>query len=224
MLEKEKYDYQNKEHVKAICELHRELLPDSLIHKLGDLFMSKFYYNKLPKDKLIDVFLYKWNGKYISFTSSTNKPFTFLETAKKKYFFLILFILFISIIRKPSRIKIVPLPGRFGHTDDILLEKNLKKLKEEYGDKMGEFISFGVLKEYREKIDPQSQLQIPQIVVRDIFAHFREQKKTCFLGIVLKKNVNSLKFFEKFGIGYLFEESEMKESVIIKFYARENQI
>ena|ERR1017187_6879834 len=37
----------NKEHVKAVCNLHLKLLPESILSKLGYLFFSKFYNTKL---------------------------------------------------------------------------------------------------------------------------------------------------------------------------------
>ena len=60
-------DYTNKEHVKVICDLHKELLPESLLPKMGKFFMSKFYYAVMTKEGWLDGYLYKHNGKYIAF-------------------------------------------------------------------------------------------------------------------------------------------------------------
>lgn len=46
-------DYKNKEHICAVTKLHTELLPESVVSQLGNLFMKKFYYTRLTKDGLI---------------------------------------------------------------------------------------------------------------------------------------------------------------------------
>jgi len=54
-------DWKNEEHVNAVSLLHMKLLPESILSKLGLEFLCKFYYSKLCKENLIEVYLYKMN-------------------------------------------------------------------------------------------------------------------------------------------------------------------
>ena len=100
-------DWKNKEHVNAVCKLHSELLPESILSKMGNLFLSKFYYSKLIKEKLIEVYLYQLNGEFVGFISCTNEPYTFMKSGQKKYLFLILSLMGISVLLKPSRLSLI---------------------------------------------------------------------------------------------------------------------
>jgi hypothetical protein len=209
MIERIDFDYNNSEHIKAVCHLHALLLPDSLIPQLGNIFMSKFYYKKLPEDGLINVYLYKQDGVYIGFFSGTNFPFTFMEEGRKRHFLLLSFILLISILLKPSRIKIINKPAKI--TESSFLDD----FKKEYGDKIAYFLSFGVLEEYRNLKDPLSKLKIPDLIMTHVFDHFKAQNKNHFMGIARKDNLKALLLYKKYD--GVFYSNKNDESIYIKW-------
>lgn len=99
--------WNDKKHIETVSNLHMKLLPESVLSKLGYLFLSKFYYIKLTKNNLIDVYLYKQSEEYVGFISCTNKPLYFIEEVIRKEFFLLIWFVWLSIILKPQSLVIL---------------------------------------------------------------------------------------------------------------------
>ena len=55
-------DPNDSESVYQVAQLHKELLTDSPIPKLGDLFMTEFYYKRRISADLINSLVYKHNS------------------------------------------------------------------------------------------------------------------------------------------------------------------
>jgi len=218
MIEQIPYDYTNKEHVKVICDLHKELLPESLLPKMGKFFMSKFYYAVMTKEGWLDGYLYKHNGKYIAFFTGTDVPFTFLQEARKKYFWRISFVTIVALLTKPSRIKYLTQKSRITSDTDSKVSGDLNALKDKYQSKIGEFVSFGVVKDYRRFEDEATKLKVPHLIMNQVFGHFREHNKICFIGVVMKSNINAIKFYEKYNTSYEIVEGDPSESFVMTYF------
>ena len=201
--------WDNKEQIKAVSHLQMKLLPESILSQLGYLFLSKFYYSKLPKHKLIDVYLYKEKEDYVGFISCTNKPFTFMKEGLKNNFFLIISILIISIILKPSRLLIL-----FKFIFETRKDKLMINYQNKYGNKMGEFLSFGVLKDYRRIIDDTEKVSIPNVLMVLVSTHFRANNIKYALLRILDTNLVAIKFYKKHS-GVVFPSEKPNQVVII---------
>lgn len=200
-------NWNDKEHIKAVSNLHIKLLPESILSKLGYLFLSKFYYAKLTKHNLIDVYLYKQKEEYAGFISCTNKPFTFMGEGKKKNFLFIIALLGLLIVLSPNKLKC------------LLKMKNdfsLDNLQKKFGDDIGQFLSFGVLEDYRKSIDPTEEITVPNVLMKLVSSHFKINNKKCFFLMVLKTNVTAIKFYEKH-CGTIITSDNKNESVTVKF-------
>jgi len=199
----------DKEHIKAVSSLHMKLLPESILSKLGFLFLSKFYYPKLIKNKSIEGYLYKQEKDYVGFIVCTNRPFNFMGEGIKKYFLQIILILTISIILNPRRIKTLL---------DYLLKTNkdslMKKMQINYGNKMGEFLSFGVLENFRKNIDSSEKISIPNVLMKLVSRHFEINNKQYALLRILKTNTRAIQFYQKHA-GVIHPTENPDEVVII---------
>lgn len=193
-------DYKIKKHIVAASWLHSELLPDSPIHKLGWNFMTKFYYNILVKDGLIICDLYKHNGRYLGFLSYTKRPFSFMREGKNKNFLYLLYILMISVITRPSRIKVL--------LDMLKVSSRRNRNVEEDG--VVEFLSFGVLKPYRHILDQESGLRIADLLFQNGIEFFKNEgcKKVIF-SIIKKDNEGIFTFYRFYGVSFI-EDTEKK--------------
>lgn len=202
-------EWDNAEHIRAACHLHRTLLPESILSKLGNLFLSKFYYSILVKEGLIDVYLYKQGNAYAGFIACTNSPFTFMDTGKKKHFLRIVLILMLSIALQPARLI---------HLTKMKNDPSLASLQKTYGNGIGQFLSFGVLEEYRKVIDQELQLSIPAALIKQVGLHFRNAGKKHYFLLVLKTNIAAKRFYDKHQ-GVALDSNTDSESMVYKFDA-----
>ncbi|MFA6922792.1 MAG: hypothetical protein WC223_00925 [Bacteroidales bacterium] len=204
--------WDNKEHVKAVSNLHIKLLPESILSKLGYLFLSKFYYSKLTKNNLIEVYLYKQNEEYVGFGSCTNKPFTFMKEGMRKYFILVFVLLGIIMVSKPNRI-ILFLKFLLKMKKDTLLGKLQQN---EYCYKMGEYLSCGVLENFRKSIDPIEKISIPNVILKTVIAHFKINNIQNILGRILKTNDRAIKFYQKHSVIFIQSDNPNEVAIIIQ--------
>lgn len=200
-----KLDCDNEDHINAISFLHKELLPESKVSELGAFFLKKFYYNTLVKDKLIDCYLYKFNDKFVGFISCTDMPFDFMRIGVKKNLCRLIFVTAVTLIQNPFRIKTL---------FKIISEKISGQVKNKLHDN-GQFMSFGVLEEYRMIKDGETNLTIPHVMMRKVFEHFREKNINSFFLLVLTSNERAIRFYNKYNC--LVLDKHFGESSIIKF-------
>jgi len=211
-------NWKNKEQVEAVSRLHMKLLPESVLSKLGFLFLSRFYYKILVKDKFIEVYLYKLKGEYVSFISCSNKPFTFMSEGIKKHFILISILLGVSIITNPRRLKVLlNMKSEFSK-----YSSKIDFLQREYDENVGGFLSFGalvtsgVLEYYRENINSIKDVSIPDVMMCLVLSHFKSNGKKCFFLMAIKTNFMAIKLYKKY-LGSLPFIDDENESVVIKF-------
>ena len=211
-------DWKNKEHVNAVCKLHAVLLPESILSKMGNLFLSKFYYSKLIKEKLIEVYLYQLNGEFVGFISCTNEPYTFMKSGQKKYLFLILSLMGISVLLKPGRLSLILSMGK----DLSKYETTLNDFQNEFGDKMGYLVSFGVLmnnnvlESYRQNIDNIQEVGISSVLLNFTADHFKFNNKSHYYLMTLKVNNKAIKLYKKH-LGVFIDSDENNESYVVKY-------
>lgn len=193
------------EHIKAVSSLHKILLPESKVSQLGQFFLKHFYYKKLINKNLIDAYLYKIDDKFVGFIVCTDFPYTFMKKGIEKNIFYLSFVLLIAILLNPLRIKILMqmIKGTFPD-----------KIKNILGENIGQFMSFGVLEEYRRTIDKETELSIPKVMMKKVFEHFAEKNKENFFLMVLKSNINAIKFYEKHD-GVLLDECIDESNLVI---------
>jgi ribosomal protein S18 acetylase RimI-like enzyme len=200
---------ENKEHIKVVSKLHIKLLPESILSQFGYLFLSKFYYPILTKYNLIDVYVYRYGNEYVGFISNTNYPYTFIREGMKKGFSKILGVMSMSILRKPVRLFLL-LDFIIKSKKDVLLET----LQNKYGNKMGEFLSFGVLENYRKCVDPIDDITIPHVLMRLMITHFKANNIHYCLLRIRKTNERAIKFYHKYGV-VIIPSNNLNQVVII---------
>ena len=199
-----KLDPSNKEHINAVSKLHLILLPESIVSRLGHIFLSNFYYKILTKMNLMDVYLYKINNNYVGFIACTDYPFTFMKNGMKGNFIRLSIILMISILLKPSRLGLL-----LKMKDDI----NLDSVKQKNVESVGQFMSFGVLGKHRKYVDDFTGLTISNVLMKSVFSHFINRKKSMFFLLVLKTNENAIAFYKKYH-GVILLNADSKSNIV----------
>lgn len=201
--------WDDQEQVRAVCDLHIKLLPESVLSKLGHLFLSKFYYRELVKSALIDVYLYRRQGAYAGFISCTNRPFTFMRKGMKEHFLLILVLLIAAVARNPARLLTL-----LGYLALVKKDKLMGALKEQYGDQMGEFLSFGVPEEFRKCNDEVENKTIPNVLMELVSTHFGANGIRYALLRILPANTRAIRFYHKHS-GYVIPSDNPNEVVML---------
>lgn len=194
-----KCDYKNEEHRIAAAKLHEQLLHGSLLSELGFRFMAKFYYNRLIRDGFVTCDLYEYENRYVGWILYTKYPFTFMEKGMKKNFLYLSLILLVSLIRKPSRIKVFWKLNRFNAIRS-------SKMINDQG--VGEYLSFGVLEEYRNIRDKVTGLKISKLLFDNSIEYFRDEGYNKMLLFVERQNKRAMRFYEQYDIYDIAEGNE----------------
>jgi hypothetical protein len=171
--------------VEGVSKLHHQLLEESPIAQLGNEFMTKFYYSKLVETGLIRCDLYVHKGNCAGFIAYTKYPFTFMAKGLNQFFICLTFLLIKSIILNPYRLKVI----------FQVMRQNRKR--QSFGNecKIGEVLSFGVLKDYRGLKDGINSLRISHLLFRNTMEYFRNEGYRKLQVCVKKDNKKALKFY-----------------------------
>jgi len=208
-------DPDNKAHVHAAAHLHATLLPESPIACLGHSFMTLFYYSKLVKDGLVQGYLYSYQNKYVGFAVCTTKPFSFIQAGKKKHFIYLLMVLLLSFIKKPTRLFTMI---------KIAKGKQISTPKLIHAEKpIGQFLSFGVLSEYRQVKDEDSQQSVSVALMTTIVEYFRERGFASFFLHVVKQRLSAVDFYKAWN-GHFEDNPYDHESYIVTFDLADQQV
>jgi ribosomal protein S18 acetylase RimI-like enzyme len=90
----------------------------------------------------------------------------------------------------------------------------MEKLQKEYGNKMGEFLSFGVLEDYRKIIDPVENDRIPNVLMKLVFTHFKTNNIKYSVLRILATNERAIRFYQKHS-GYIIPSDNSNQVVIL---------
>jgi len=201
--------WDDKEQVRTVCDLHLKLLPESILSKLGYLFLSRFYYRELVKDHLIDVYLYRRQGEYAGFISCTNQPFTFMRKGLTRNFLRLFVLLAVSVALKPVRLLVL-----LKYLLLIKRDKLMGALEEDYGGQMGEFLSLGVLERFRKSVDEVENKTVSNVLMELVSTHFRANKIKYALLRILPTNTRAIKFYHKHA-GFVIPSPNPNEVVML---------
>jgi ribosomal protein S18 acetylase RimI-like enzyme len=87
--------------VKTITQMHISLLSWGPLSNLGRIFLQRFCYTVLIGDDLMRAALCFVNGQPAGFVAYTAQSYTFHRTALKKHWPLVIYLAFLSILKKP---------------------------------------------------------------------------------------------------------------------------
>ena len=201
--------WDDKEQVSAVCDLHIRLLPESILSKLGHLFLSGFYYSRLVKSELVDVYLYRWDGRYVGFISCTNQPFTFMRKGLKGNLVRTAALLAVAVAAKPSRLVVL-----LKYLLSVKKDKLMGSLEQEYGRQMGEYLSFGVLEEFRKCRDEAGDKTIPNVLMELVSTHFNANRIKYALLRILPSNTRAIRLYHKHS-GYIIPSADPDQVVML---------
>ena len=199
------YNQENKEQMNFICSIHAEVLPDSFVVKMGNLFMKGFYYNLLPKLGFLKCYLAQYKGRYVGIIVTNKKPFSLIRSSMSYYFFRISCIVIFSILSKPSRLK--TLIEVIKYKPDPLLKKF------ENSGKAFEILTIGVLNKYR-RIFVFENKKISHLLLKHAAKVYKKGNYNKVTGQILKSNRMALGFYETFKANFI-QSSVRKHGVIL---------
>ena len=205
-LEVVEFDYRNKEDLKSISELHGKVLPGSNVPGLGKLFMEHFYYTTLCEKGLLKCYLAKYDDKIVGLLATTKWPYSFIKKGIKGQYLKVMFILGLSVLLKPSRLKAIISQMKY-KADPILKEY------EESGTSF-ELLTIGVLDEFRSLVLPENK-KIANKMADAAFKYYKEQGFKYATGQIVKENTAPLKFWGRNYKGKFHDSSVKSTSCIL---------
>lgn len=200
----------SQEHIEAAVTLHKKLLHDSPVVLLGDLFMKKYYYTSLIKDKLVLCDLFYFKETCVGFISYTKDPLDFMSKGLKKNFVRLFFILFISIIRKPQIVKTILRTARE-------MSQRKSSASDQEGGSFGEVLSFGVVRDNLPSVNTKTGKRVPHLLFENAIEYFRKKEIKKYRLFVLKNNPEALLFYLSYGGKIIDDRCEGGQSYLFEF-------
>lgn len=184
----------DKEQMDLICAIHSDVLPDSFVVEMGNIFMKKFYYKCLPEIGSLKCFLARYNGKYVGMIVTNKKPFSLIRSAIPIYFWRISLVMSASMLTGPKRIAtIIKL---LKYKPDPLL-KQMEDSKTAF-----EILTIGVLNDYR-KIYITEKEKISHLILKHAVSDYKNNGYKRITGQILKSNRMALGFYETFNANFI---------------------
>jgi ribosomal protein S18 acetylase RimI-like enzyme len=183
-------DPANPAQIRAAAELHAALLKTSAIPRLGFTFMTHFFYSLLVQDGLVGCYLYRSGDQYVGFLSFTEKPHDFMDEGKRRHFFRLSLVLAWSVLAKPSRVRVL--------WETLKITRRRERPPSD-DSATGEFLSFGVLKEFAAKREGENGLRIPNVLFEAGIRYFRERGFRKIEWNVEKENLPAMLFYRSYG-------------------------
>ncbi len=189
-------DCKNKEHSEIAASLHFKLLPNSTYAQLGDTFMREFVYDKLIKERLIQCDFFWCEGEYVGLIVYSEHSSTFImNQAKKHYFIFLIYLILKCLIQNPFRLRTV-----FKMIKESTKRSSVENI--ENVEKIGQFLSFGVLRSHSTLKDMTTGMRISQLLFENMNNYFRKKNIKKFALLVNKQNKSALRFYYAHG-GYI---------------------
>jgi hypothetical protein len=185
-------DPSNSTHLKILARLHEDLLPDSLIAKLGRFFMERFYYSKLVGCGLIQCNLFIHDDRVVGFCGFTRYPYTFMSEGRRKYGLLLAWVLLVSVLVRPSRFFDIHEAARQGRT------------RKPHPDNVydGEFLSLAVLPYHAHAKDDVSGLRVSDALYQRTLDFMKSCNLSHIRSMVKVSNRLAIRFHERQGSIY----------------------
>ena len=183
-------DPNDSESVYQVAQLHKELLTDSPIPQLGDLFMTEFYYKRLISADLINCLVYKHKSIVAGFIVITKYPGQFIRKGLSRYLPFVVYILSRAIIRKPNLI----------FTLIKVINLGFKRNNARIEGNVSELLSLGVKSNYRKLIDKSSKLRISHTLFCNAAKALIKDGYKTFQIITDKNNDRAISFYKSFDV------------------------
>ena len=177
--------------------------------------MTKFYLSILSQMNLINGYTYKINGKYVGFALFTKYPNNFIIKGIKNRPFYFCLILIKMVLNKPKVL----------YTILELIRVTDSNYNMESYDKIGQFLSFGVLDKYLQYED-ENQNRIPIVLYNEMITWFVKINYRTLIGKVNKNNKAGIIFHRLHGNTLKSSTNKASENYTLiidlnKFYSPE---
>lgn len=173
-----------------IAGLHAELLGHSPLVLMGPRFMRDFYYTALPEAGFISGAVAYVDGQAAGFIVATADPAGFMAKALRAHWWRAAWSMFVSVVRHPSRL--------LAMKEAYEIQSNVQA--EEYGEHVGELLSFGVLPQFRSRgFLKETGLYIGSDLAEAAVKQLRHGGKSRIRAIVDKDNLEAQLFYRSQG-------------------------
>ncbi|NOT57878.1 MAG: hypothetical protein HOP18_25020 [Deltaproteobacteria bacterium] len=191
------FDAQHTPPVRELAELHAALLPGSPIARLGEQFMQRVYYQRLPRTGLIFGAVAYVDHHPAGFIVATRNPAGFMREALRQWWPLVAWVVGTSILRSPKLL---------GTVWEVLRVMAAKQ-QHQRTEAQGELLSLGVLEAYRSpRFVRESGLRISADLVEGAVAQLRERGAQTIRATVSADNTPT-KFFYS-GLGWTLDQAD----------------
>ncbi len=177
------------DHTRAAARLHAELLPESLIPRLGDHFMRRFYYSTLVNDGLIRCDLLQDEAGYAAFIAYSSQPYTFMSEGARRHLIRLGLLTGLAVLQSPGRLKTLWEVRTTGSQRRQHVEEQ----------NLGEILSFGVLPSHRDRRDDATGLKVSNYLFERAVLELQREGVTALQMLVHQRNLLALLFYKSYG-------------------------
>jgi len=182
----------NRQDVAAITRLHLQLLGHGPMARLGELFLRRFCYTTLVRDRLMQAALYEVDGRPAGFIAYTTHSITFHRTAIRRRLPYAASLIVLSVLREPRlALRLLkPIKLMFSRRAELYLGK----------DPMGEVLAIGVLPEYRTPhFIRQTGIRVGEQLIAHVMSRFSREGIETMRAVVEAHNTPTLLFYHSLG-------------------------
>ena len=199
-----RFDPRDFQQMEVIVSIHKAVLPESFVVRMGNYFMKRFYYTVLPKMGFLNCLLLQYKGTYAGIIVTNIKPFSLIRSSIPSNFFTFCWVMCVSLLQ---------LAQRFAVLFEVLKYKPDPILRsfEQTGTAF-EILTIGVLSSFRQVILPDGR-KLSHALLHEAVSYYRAKGFTHVTGQILKSNQEALKFYSKYNATFL--QSSTREFGVI---------
>jgi hypothetical protein len=184
-------DPRNAADVAAVASLHAQYLGTSLIVRLGDRFLRRFYYRVLVEDDLIACTICRADDRIVGFIAYTKYPNDFIARGVRRHFVLLAWVMLVSVVQRPRLLRQI-------WAAFLTMRTSREDVSRDPGG-VGEGISVATASEYRDYVVPETGKRMPEQLWDCMKQYFADAEFARFFVYVAPGNVASNRYCTAMG-------------------------
>ena len=102
-----RFDPRDFQQMEVIVSIHKAVLPESFVVRMGNYFMKRFYYTVLPKMGFLNCLLLQYKGTYAGIIVTNIKPFSLIRSSIPSNFFTFCWVMCVSLLQLAQRFAVL---------------------------------------------------------------------------------------------------------------------
>jgi hypothetical protein len=182
----ESLDPRNDADVAAVAGLHTQYLETSLVVRLGDRFLRRFYYRVLVKDDLIHCTICRVDNRIVGFHVCTKYPNDVIARGVRKHFVRLAWLMLVSVVQRPRLLREI--------WQAFLAMRSSREDEPHDPGTVGEGMSLVTEKEYRDYVVPETGRRVPEQLFECMKQYFSDAGYSRIVMYIEPSNIASNRF------------------------------